>query len=184
MQDSYITVKAKEKDSKAILKMYKNNKKIIETQCFIGEYGLTNNKIEGDKKTPTGEYELGLAFGIETLELDNLKNNKIEYIKIDKELYWVDDIQSKWYNKLVNINKVEKDWKTAEHLIEYKTQYEYGLEIKINPKSILGKGSAIFLHCTNGKATSGCIAVKKEEMIQILKNIDKQTKINISEEKR
>ena len=162
MQDSYITVKAKEKDSKAILKMYKNNKKIIETQCFIGEYGLTNNKIEGDKKTPTGEYELGLAFGIETLELDNLKNNKIEYIKIDKELYWVDDIQSKWYNKLVNINKVEKDWKTAEHL-----------------KGILGKGSAIFMHCTNGKSTSGCIAVEKKMMIQILKNIDKNTKIKI-----
>ena len=95
MKDNYIIVEAKEKTSRAVLRMYKNNKKILETEAFIGEKGLTDNKIEGDKKTPIGEYELGIVFGTKTLELDNLKNNKKEYIKINKDLYWVDDIKSK-----------------------------------------------------------------------------------------
>lgn len=179
MEDSYIIVKAKEKNSKANLTMYKDNKKILETKAFIGENGITNNKIEGDRKTPIGKYEFGLAFGTKNIVL----NNKIKYVKITPNLYWVDDTNSVYYNKLVDITKVNKDWKTAEHLIEYEKQYEYGIEIKVNKENVPGKGSAIFLHCTNNKPTAGCIAVEKQEMIQILKNIDENTKIYIIKEK-
>jgi len=44
-----------------------------------------------------------------------------------------------------------------------------------------GKGSAIFLHLTkNYKKTLGCIAIKKKDMIILLKIITKQTKIEIT----
>ncbi|MDE5831152.1 MAG: hypothetical protein K2H53_06060 [Clostridia bacterium] len=56
-------------------------------------------------------------------------------------MYWVDDPKSKYYNQLVNIKNIEKDWDSAEHLIDYPVQYEYLIEIKTNPNCIPGKGS-------------------------------------------
>ena len=132
-----IVNKTREK-SRAVLKFYHNSKEIIKTEAFIGKNGITANKIEGDGKTPEGIYELGLVFG--THDKKDIKlNQNIKYIKINKNLYWVDDIYSKYYNQLVDITKVSKDWNTAEHLIEYPKQYEYAIEIKTNSKNIPGK---------------------------------------------
>lgn len=123
------------KNNKYILKFPKYN---IETNAYIGKNGMTKDKREGDGKTPVGEFELGLILGTHKHE----KNiNGLEYIQIIEDMYWVDDIKSKYYNMLVNIKNVEKDWDSAEHLIEYPVQYEYLLEIKTNPKNISGKGS-------------------------------------------
>ena len=66
-------------------------------------------------------------------------NDNIKYIEINKNLYWVDDIYSKYYNQLVDITKVKKDWSSAEHLIEYPKQYEYAIEIKANSNNLPGK---------------------------------------------
>lgn len=162
----------KEKN-KGILKYPKCN---IEAEAYIGRNGLTNQKEEGDQKTPIGEFELGIILNMHK----NGKNkNNIPYTKITDSMYWVDDVNSKYYNQLVNIEKVEKDWKTAEHLIEYKTQYEYLIEIKTNPNNIPNKGSAIFLHCTNNKPTAGCISINSKAMKEIIENISKETKIII-----
>lgn len=123
------------KNNKTTLKFPKCN---IEEEAFIGKNGMTKDKEEGDGKTPVGEFNLGLILGTHK----NEKNiNGLEYIQITEDMYWVDDIKSKYYNKLVSIRNVEKDWNSAEHLIEYPVQYEYLLEIKTNPKNISGKGS-------------------------------------------
>jgi len=100
-------------------------------------------------------------------------------MQITKDMYWVDDEKSKYYNQLVDISKIKKDWNSAEHLVDYPIEYEYLIEIKTNPKNIPGKGSAIFLHCTNNKHTSGCIAVDKKAMKKIVENINEDTKIII-----
>ena len=43
-----------------------------------------------------------------------------------------------------------------------------------------GKGSAIFLHLTkNYKKTLGCVALKKKDMLILIKLINKKTKIRI-----
>ena len=48
---------------------------------YIGENGTSNCKKEGDKKTPLGEYSLGLCFGIH--EKDSLNLHKsLEYKKL------------------------------------------------------------------------------------------------------
>lgn len=133
-----ITVNNIQATNKATLTFYDNSKKIFETDAFIGKNGITANKVEGDGKTPEGIYELGLVFG--THDKKDIKlNQNIKYIKINKNLYWVDDIYSKYYNQLVDITKVSKDWRSAEHLIEYPQQYEYVIEIKTNSKNIPGK---------------------------------------------
>ncbi len=159
--------------NKGILKYPKCN---IEQEAYIGKNGLTNEKEEGDQKTPIGKFELGIILNTQK----NGKNkNNIPYTKITNNMYWVDDVNSKYYNQLVNIKEVEKDWERAEHLIEYKTQYEYLIEIKTNPNNIPNKGSAIFLHCTNNTPTAGCISIDTQIMKKIIENISKNTKILI-----
>ena len=59
----------------------------------------------------------------------------------------------------------------------------YDLLIPINyntKKPIRKKGSAIFIHLTNNyKKTLGCIALKENDLLTILKLINKKTKIKI-----
>lgn len=148
----------------------------IEANAYIGRNGITNEKKEGDGKTPLGEFELGIVLG--THPIVKLKKAK-NYKQINKNMYWVDDLKSKFYNKLIDTLSIKKDWDSAEHLIDYPIEYEYLIEIKSNPKNILGNGSAIFLHCANNKSTAGCVAVDRKIMKKIIDNIDEQTKIVI-----
>lgn len=162
-------------NNKAVLKFPKCN---IETDAYIGKNGMTIEKIEGDLKTPIGEFEIGIV-----LSMNEISKKKIglNYIQINENMYWVDDEKSIYYNQLADTSKVKKDWNSAEHLMDYKVQYEYLIEIKTNPNNIPGKGSAIFLHCTNNKPTAGCIAINAEIMKKIIENIDESTKIKICE---
>lgn len=124
----------------------------IKCAAFLGKNGITANKIEGDKKTPIGEYKLGLVLGFH--DRDNVKVDKsVKYIKITDSMYWVCDVESEFYNQLVDCKFISKNWNEAEHLIDYKIQYEYLVEIKANPNNIPKKGSAIFLHCSIDKPT-------------------------------
>lgn len=170
--DNIIYVSTNENDEWR-LKFPKYN---IEAKAYIGKNGTTKNKKEGDGKTPLGSFELGRILGTQK-KINN--RNSLEYQEINENMYWIDDSKSKYYNQLVDISKIEKDWNSAEHLIEYKTQYEYLIEIRTNPNNIPGIGSAIFLHCSNNKATAGCVAVSRDTMEKILENIDKNTKMEI-----
>ena len=172
MIDNEITVLVS--SDEAILKFPKC---ALEVSAFIGKNGLTSNKQEGDDCTPIGKFDLGLLLGTH----DKIFNKNYDYTKISSDMYWVDDSNSIYYNKLVDVTKVEKDWNSAEHLIDYPIQYEYLVEIKSNPTNIPNKGSAIFLHCSNNTATHGCIAINKKDMEKLVNNIDKNTKINIIE---
>ena len=69
--------------NKGILKYPKCN---IEQEAYIGKNGLTNEKEEGDQKTPIGKFELGIILNTQK----NGKNKNIikdieEYLK----RYWV-----------------------------------------------------------------------------------------------
>lgn len=152
--------------------------KTFTTEVLIGKNGSTINKQEGDGKTPIGEFETGIAFGMHERENVNL-DESVQYVKINENLYWIDDVNSKYYNRLVDVTKVNVDWKSAERLIDYKVQYEFALEVKTNPQNIAGKGSAIFIHCSDGNQTAGCIALPREKMIELLSKIDKNTKVCI-----
>lgn len=161
--------------SKGILKFFDDKKKIFETEAFLGRNGVIANKKEGDLKTPIGTFNLGIAFGTHNIQ----KELQIQYTQVNENLYWVDDINSKYYNQLVDVKKISKDWKSAEHLSDYPRQYEYAIEIKANPENIAENGSAIFLHCSVQRPTAGCVAIEREKMLEILKNLKENALINI-----
>jgi len=144
-------------------------------KCVIGKRGSTNKKVEGDLKTPKGKFEIGDLY----YRGDRLKIpfTKLKKIKIKKNMFWCNDVSSKYYNKKTNFLKnfsFEKIYRK-----DYK--YDYLIPIKYNyKKPIPGKGSAIFFHITkNYKPTAGCIALTKKDFLIMLKLINKKTKVII-----
>ena len=144
-------------------------------KCSIGKKGTTSDKIEGDKKTPKGIFSLGPLF----YRKDRITNpiTKLERKEIKKSMGWCDDIKSKNYNKLIKIdNKIKH-----EKLFQQKKNYDLIIPIKYNTfKTKKNKGSAIFIHLTNNyKKTLGCIAMKKKDLLILLRLIKKKTQIQI-----
>ncbi len=144
-------------------------------KCSIGKNGKTSKKIEGDKKTPKGTFALGPLY----FRKDRLSKplTKIKTMQIKKNLGWCDDINSKYYNKLIKTNKKVK----FEKLFRKDKNYDLLIPIQYNTSNpIKNKGSAIFFHLTkNYKKTLGCIAIKKKDMLIILRLINNKTKIKI-----
>jgi len=144
-------------------------------KCCIGKKGLTENKIEGDKKTPKGLYSLGNLY----YRGDKVRKPKtlLKCIKIKKNMGWCNDINNKLYNKEIKIKKKMK----YEKLFRNDYKYNYLIPIKYNwrnPKK--NKGSAIFIHLTkNYKPTAGCIALSQKDFLILVKLIKKNTRIRI-----
>ena len=140
----------------------------LSTDCNIGKAGIGKEK-EGDMKTPTGVYQLGICFGI-----NKNPGTKIPYIKLNASLFWDGDNESRKYNQLVN-NETYTDFdpEKSEHLIDYNPGYEYGININYNKECIPNKGSGIFLHCyTKKDYTAGCVAIKRELLAEVLKKVN------------
>jgi len=145
-------------------------------KCSTGRRGLTKSKKEGDKKTPKGLYNL------ENLYYRKDKIDKpitsLKCIQINKAMGWCDDVSKKnKYNKLIKSSKKIHH----EKLFRKDNKYDILIPISYNRKKIkIGKGSAIFIHITNDyKKTDGCVALKKNDLLILLKLINKKTKIKI-----
>ena len=143
---------------------------------LCGRNGCTAEKAEGDGKTPVGTYAFTMAFGTE-----EDPGSILTYHTLTKYDYWVDDPESSYYNRLVDIRKVEKDWKSAEAMASIIPHYRYGLALDYNGDCVPGKGSAIFLHCwkEGDTGTSGCIAIPEDTMKYLITVADKNTRIVI-----
>ena len=145
-------------------------------KCSIGKNGLITKKMEGDKKTPKG------IFNIEHLYFRKDRIDKpetsLKCIEINEKMGWCNDIKSpKNYNKLIKINKNinHENLKRKDH------KYDLLIPIKYNFNKVkVGYGSCIFIHLTKDyKPTAGCIALSKKDFLIMLKLIKKNTKIKI-----
>ena len=145
-------------------------------RCCVGKMGFSRNKIEGDKKTPIGQFKLeNLYFRKDRKRMPTTKLNTLE---IKKNMGWCDDVnEKKNYNKLININSKFK----CEKLFRSDYKYDYFIPIKYNwINAKVGKGSAIFIHLTkNFKPTAGCIGLLEKDFLILAKLIKKNTEIKI-----
>ena len=145
-------------------------------KCCIGKNGLKKNKIEGDKCTPKGIFELGTLYYRKDRVKKPITNLKVKNIK--RNIGWCNDIKNKLYNQEIKINKNIKH----EKLFRKDYKYNYLLVIEYNTKKIKPKkGSAIFIHLTkNFKATAGCIALLQKDFLIMIKLINKKSTIKIN----
>lgn len=154
--------------------LYFDNYKL---RCTIGKRGITNNKKEGDLKTPKGNFLFKSIFYRKD-KISNLKsalNKKI----IKKNMGWCNDPGSKHYNKLIYFPFKE----SAEKLWLAKRVYDVIVVINYNLKPVIkNKGSAIFLHIAkkNYSPTKGCVAINKKDMLFLITKINNKTKLIIN----
>tara|TARA_Y100000816_G_scaffold79196_1_gene54005 strand:+ start:1516 stop:2010 length:495 start_codon:yes stop_codon:yes gene_type:complete len=145
-------------------------------KCCVGKKGFTNNKIEGDKKTPIGKYSLENLYYRKDRKIKPF--TKLKVLEIKKNMGWCNDkSEKKNYNKLIKFNSKLK----GERLYRKDYKYDFLIPIKYNwKKKVLGKGSAIFIHLTKDfKPTAGCVGIAEKDFIILLKLINKKTKIKI-----
>ena len=152
---------------------------VMNEVCVTAMEGVVSpeEKAEGDMRTPSGLYHFNGAYGLKMNP-----GSKISYHQFAEGDYWVDDPKSAHYNKLVKIGSVQKDWDSAEDLMNAGICYDYVLAIDYNKECTPGKGSAIFLHCPkafNNTGTSGCISIPEDKMETLLQNVTTQTKVII-----
>ena len=144
-------------------------------KCCIGKNGTTNNKFEGDNKTPKGLFSIDKVYYRKDKNIKPI--TKLNTISINRKMGWCNDVTNKKYNRLIKINKNIKH----EKMFRKDYKYDYVVPINFNTKKTkIGRGSAIFIHLTkNYKKTLGCIALKKKDFLILLKLINKNTKIKI-----
>ena len=146
-------------------------------KCALGKAGIGNKKIEGDKITPRGTFDIIKIY----YRSDRVKkiSSKFKLIKISKNIGWCDDPNSKSYNQLIKLPTKY----THEKLYRKDNVYDLLIVLNYNMCPIIkNKGSAIFIHIArqNYQKTSGCIAIKKVHLIKLIKTIKKNTKVFIN----
>ena len=156
-------------------------------QCQIGIGGLkkAQKKIEGDKTTPIGKLHFkSLYYRPDRVLRPKLKKkNALKINRIYQNSGWCDDINSPFYNNYININNslflninYEKLWRED-------NAYDLIIVTSHNTNPVIkNKGSAIFIHCSfsDNRNTSGCIALKKKDLMFLLKNLSPLTYLDIS----
>ena len=151
----------------------------LKVKCAIGKKGIGNKKREGDLITPIGLFDIKYVL----YRKDRVKVlTKLKKKVIKKNMGWCDDPKSSHYNKLVKLPFAHRH----EKLYKRENVYDIILVLNYNMNPIKkNKGSAIFIHIAknNFKETEGCVAIKKQNLIKLLKEISPNTKVKISLQK-
>ena len=151
---------------------YKN----LKFRCALGKGGIKKKNREGDNITPKGIFKI-IRFYYRSDKIKNI-NTLIKKIKIKKNIGWCDDPTSKFYNKEIKLPSKF----SHEKLYRNDNLYDLILVLNYNMRPVIkNKGSAIFIHIAKKKfkPTTGCIALKKKDLIELLNNVKENTKVKI-----
>ena len=138
----------------------------------------TNGPIaqEGDGRATAGAFDLGPAFGFASpKEVGPLK---IPYLEETDHLECVDDIRSRFYNRIIDRSAVgDVDWSSSEKMSEQGDSYRWGIVIRQNDPPLPGMGSCIFLHSwSSSRGTAGCTGLDPDRMEAMIRWIDAEKK--------
>jgi L,D-peptidoglycan transpeptidase YkuD (ErfK/YbiS/YcfS/YnhG family) len=149
----------------------------LKFRCALGKAGVQGSKREGDNVTPKGTFKIVKIY----YRNDRIKkiSSKFRPIKITKDMGWCDDPNSKNYNQLIKLPTKYGH----EKLHKKNNVYDLIVVLNYNMNPIIkNKGSAIFIHIAKKKykKTAGCIALKKIHLLNLIKKIEKNTKVIIN----
>jgi L,D-peptidoglycan transpeptidase YkuD (ErfK/YbiS/YcfS/YnhG family) len=144
--------------------------------CAIGAAGFSNQKIEGDGKTPLGTFALRRLW----YRADRFTPpaGPLPQRAIDPLDGWSDDPEDPDYNKPVRRPHAF----SHEHLWRDDGLYDAFFEIGYNDApAISGAGSAIFLHLekNNYQPTRGCVAISRDHMMHLIPLVSTATRLLI-----
>lgn len=147
--------------------------------CRVGRHGFSKTKQEGDGCTPIGNWKLLTIY----YRPDKIAKPQtvLPLIEITQNMGWSDDPKDPAYNQCV----------TTPHPFSHEKLWRddnlYDLLITINHNTspiISGNGSAIFIHQLreNIAPTEGCLALKFEDLLQIVETAASDTCWVVGEE--
>ena len=150
-------------------------KQLYEGTAYVGQNGIDKVR-EGDRRTPTGTFNLTTPFGIKPDPGANMP-----YTQVTQYHYWCGTSGDPYYNQFIDTRVINrKRTSSDEYLINFKGYYNYCLFIDYNASGEAGKGSCIFLHCIKtNKYTGGCVAVPENVMKKIIQWVKPGAKIVI-----
>ena len=145
-------------------------------RCTLGRGGVTTDKREGDGATPAGAYPLRqLLYRSDRLAPPT---NALPTSPLRPRDGWCDDPDHSAYNRPVTLPldaSAESMWRD-DHL------YDLVVVLGYNDDPVVsGLGSAIFLHVASPEysPTEGCIALAKEDLLNVLADITPGSDIRI-----
>jgi L,D-peptidoglycan transpeptidase YkuD (ErfK/YbiS/YcfS/YnhG family) len=146
-------------------------------QCALGKGGVTKDKQEGDGATPLGTFVLREVF----YRPDRLKEpkTKLPISTLDPKDGWSDDPEHPDYNTKIALPHPGR----SESLWRKDSVYDVIVVIGYNdnpPQQ--AKGSAIFMHLAKQdySPTEGCVALKREDLLEILETLAPGGQIEIT----
>ena len=153
-------------------------KEVLKTKACIGKNGATAYKIEGDKCTPTGTYDLIFVFGM------SKPDTRLNFRKVTKNIVWIDDTESAYYNTWQNEKADHKDWTSSKPLIKkfekklvtYRIAFNFNGDCLSKNSAQSGRGSGLFIEGIGSKgkfkASYGDIRIPAKDMELLLKYLD------------
>jgi L,D-peptidoglycan transpeptidase YkuD (ErfK/YbiS/YcfS/YnhG family) len=149
---------------------------VIPTEARVADEPV---KSEGDGKSPAGVFALGTAFGYAS---QPLPGTKLPYLPLTPSIECVDDVDSKYYNRVLDRSSVAPDWNSSEHMRNAGESYRWGIVVDHNgtvagagsKPPVPGGGSCVFLHIwhSHDQGTTGCTAMEQANVETMLTWLD------------
>lgn len=135
-------------------------------RAVVGKGGVSKCR-EGDGRSPSGAFLLGMAFG----RIAKPEGLRYPYRRLDDGDCWVDDASFPYYNRWVRCPSSACGG--GENLSKI-GQYRLALPVRYNDEAEKGRGSAIFVHVWRGPGdgTQGCAAVSDEHIDALFRWLD------------
>jgi D-alanyl-D-alanine dipeptidase len=126
-------------------------------------------KREGDGKGVAGIFHLKHAFGYRPFAV------RYPYKVYKTTDHCVDDVRSRYYNRIVDSTKAQHDYRSFEHMKFAKNYYQYGIVVDHNAfgtsRAKRGAGSCIFLHIKS-RPTAGCTVMSMSQIMTLIRWLD------------
>ena len=125
-------------------------------------------KQEGDGKSPAGLFTLESFFGYEQMHFD------FPYTQVTSSALCIDDSASSEYNRIVQ-SEDKTQYASFEYMKREDDLYRLGIVVGHNRRGIKEGGSCIFIHLqrSDSSPTSGCTAMREEELLPLMKWLKK-----------
>lgn len=148
-------------------------------RCALGKGGVQVDKQEGDGATPVGCFSIRKIF-YRPDKFEKPPKTTFPTQVLAQNDGWSDDVNMPEYNSYVKLpynGSHEKLWRD-----DYLYDIIVVLGYNDNPP-LTGRGSAIFMHIARQgyTPTAGCVALSKEDLLEILRTTDTTTQVCIQE---
>ena len=134
----------------------------------VGRNGIRLNRREGDGTTPVGTFRIGpTMYGVEPDP-----GVRFRYRRLACGDWWVEDPSSPAYNTFQHVpcGRRPPFRTTTPDMSKSPQAYPHLAVVEFNMRpTVPGRGSGIFLHAQTGRATNGCISLRRADLARVLR---------------